>query len=169
MIKICKLRENAIVPTKRDADLGYDIYPNFKENYILINPQEIKMIPTGIASMIDKNYGVIIKERGSTGSKGLSVRCGVIDSNYRGEWFVAINNTQNKPIVICKKDYESDLQELLKQNNLDDCCVIYPYEKAIAQAIIVPNIVADIQEISETELKKDKTDRGDGKLGSSGK
>jgi hypothetical protein len=29
--------------------------------------------------------------------------------------------------------------------------------------------VADIQEISETELKEDKTDRGDGKLGSSGK
>ncbi len=169
MIKICKLRENAIVPTKREADLGYDVYPNFKENYILINPQEIKMIPTGIASVIDKNYGVIIKERGSTGSKGLSVRCGVIDSNYRGEWFVAINNTQNKPIVICKKDYESDLLELLKENNLNDCCVIYPYEKAIAQAIIIPNIVADIKEISETELNENTTERGKGKLGSSGK
>lgn len=169
MIKICKLRENAIIPTKREADLGYDVYPNFKENYILINPQEIKMIPTGIASVIDKNYGVIIKERGSTGSKGLSVRCGVIDSNYRGEWFIAINNTQNKPIVICKKDYKSDLLKLLKQNNLDDCCVIYPYEKAIAQAIIIPNIVTDFKEISEKELNENITERGKGKLGSSGK
>lgn len=169
MIKICKLRENAIVPTKREADLGYDVYPNFEENYILINPQEIKMIPTGIASIIDKNYGVIIKERGSTGSKGLSVRCGVIDSNYRGEWFIAINNTQNKPIVICKKDYESDLLELLKQNNLEDCCIIYPYEKAIAQAIIIPNIVTDFEEINEKELNENATERGKGKLGSSGK
>lgn len=169
MIKICKLREDAIVPTKREADLGYDVYPNFEENYVLINPQEIKMIPTGIASVIDKNYGVIIKERGSTGSKGLSVRCGVIDSNYRGEWFIAINNTQNKPIVICKKDYESDLLELLKQNNLEDCCVIYPYEKAIAQAIIIPNIVTDFEEINKNELNENTTERGKGKLGSSGK
>lgn len=42
-------------------------------------------------------------------------------------------------------------------------------EQTEVKAIIVPNIVADIQEISETELKKDKTDRGGGKLGSSGK
>lgn len=169
MIKFAKVRETAKIPTKEKENLGYDVYADFKEQYILINPNQVKMIPTGIASIIDENYGVIIKERGSTGSKGLAVRCGVIDSNYRGEWFIALNNTSEKPIIIAKEEHAEDIKEMLKDNDLDGCTIIYPYEKAIAQAVIIPNIIADVKEITYDELQQDKTTRGNGKLGSSGK
>ena len=168
-IQFAKVRENAKIPTKDKENLGYDVYADFKTQYMIINPNQIKMIPTGIASVIDENYGIIIKERGSTGSKGLSVRCGVIDSNYRGEWFITLNNTSEKPIVIAKKEYQEDIEKLLADNNLSDCTTIYPYEKAIAQAVIIPNIVADVEEITYEDLQANETSRGDGKLGSSGK
>lgn len=168
-IKFAKVRDGAKIPTKEKENLGYDVYADFKTQYMIINPNQVKMIPTGIASIIEDGYGIIIKERGSTGSKGLAVRCGVIDSNYRGEWFIALNNTSEKPIVIAKAEYEEEIEKLLDTNNLSDCTTIYPYEKAIAQAVIIPNIVADVETITYEELQADETSRGDGKLGSSGK
>ena len=118
-IQFAKVRETATIPTKDKENLGYDVYADFKEQYIFINPNQVKMIPTGIASIVDKDYGIIIKERGSTGSKGLAVRCGVIDSNYRGEWFIALNNTSEKPIIIAKEEYAEDIKQMLKDNGLN--------------------------------------------------
>ena len=159
-IQFAKLRNGATIPTKEKENLGYDVYACFDTDILKIKKGEIKMIPTGIASVIDEDYGIIVKERGSTGSKGLSVRCGVIDSNYRGEWFIAINNTTDHDIVIAKPNVPVSM-------GVND--VLYPYTKAIAQAIIVPNILADIKEITVEELEANKTSRGKGKLGSSGK
>jgi len=159
-IQFAKVRKEAIIPTKEKENLGYDVYACFDTDTLKIRKGEVKMIPTGIASVIDEDYGVIIKERGSTGSKGLSVRCGVIDSNYRGEWFIAINNTTDHDIIIAKPNVPVTTKE-------GD--VIYPYTKGIAQAVIIPNIVADVEEITVEELEANKTSRGKGKLGSSGK
>jgi phytoene dehydrogenase-like protein len=55
-IKFAKVRPNAIIPTKRLEDAGYDIYANFEEDYIVLNPHETKMIPTGIACACDTDY-----------------------------------------------------------------------------------------------------------------
>ena len=87
-VKFAKVKEGAIVPSKRDEDMGFDIYACFDEDYIKIDPHETKLIPTGIASACDPEYGFLLKERGSTGSKGIALRAGVIDSGYRNEWFV---------------------------------------------------------------------------------
>ena len=92
-VKFAKVRPTAKIPTKRVEDAGYDIYANFEEPFILINPHETKMIPTGIASACDTDYCFVLKERGSTGTKGMAQRCGIIDSGYRSEWFVPITNT----------------------------------------------------------------------------
>ena len=60
-VKFAKVRPTAIIPTKREEDAGYDIYANFDEDYIRINPHETKMIPTGIASACDTDYCFILK------------------------------------------------------------------------------------------------------------
>ena len=89
-VKFAKVKPNAIIPSKRDEDMGFDIYACFDEDYMVINPHETRLIPTGIASSCDSDYGFLVFERGSTGSKGIARRCGVIDSGYRNEWFISI-------------------------------------------------------------------------------
>ena len=165
-IKFAKVRPTAIIPTKREEDAGLDIYANCDEDYMIINPHETKMIPTGIASVCDKDYCLIAKERGSTGTKGIAQRSGVIDSGYRGEIMIPITNTTNKVIVIAKNGIViDDVYGAITPNDY----MIYPYEKAIAQLLVVPVPKVSIEEITYEELQAIPSDRGDGKLGSSGK
>jgi dUTP pyrophosphatase len=46
---------------------------------------------------------------------------------------------------------------------------VYPYSKAIAQALVVPVPKTEVEEIPYEELQKIKSERGMGKLGSSNK
>lgn len=156
-VKFAKVRPSAKIPSKRDEDMGFDIYACFDEEYMIIHPHETKLIPTGIASSCNSDYGFVLRERGSTGSKGIALRAGVIDSGYRNEWFVGLTNTTNKDVVIHK------------HNIVADDAIIYPYEKAIAQALILPVPKVEVEEISYDELKTIESKRGLGALGSSGK
>lgn len=163
VVKFLRVHDDASVPNKRDGDAGYDIYARFNDDYIFIAPHQTKMIPTGIASAFDKRYVAILKERGSTGVRGMGQRAGVIDSSYRGEWFVPITNHNDKPLVICKKECEDSFT--------DKDVVIYPYDKAICQVIFVPNPRLDIVELDQDtyhDIALEST-RGEGALGSSGK
>lgn len=164
-VKFAKVRPTAIIPTKRIEDAGYDIYANFNEDYIIINPHETKMIPTGIASACDTDYCFILKERGSTGTKGLAQRCGVIDSGYRSEWFVPITNTTDFPIIISKGMSLGEIFGEVIPNGV----IVYPYTKAIAQALLIPVPTVDIEEYTYDELKTIPSERGVGALGSSEK
>jgi dUTP pyrophosphatase len=154
-----KVRPTAKIPTKDDENMGYDIYADFKEDYILIQPHETKMIPTGICSAFSKKYGISLRERGTNGVKGIKVSAGQIDSGYRGEWFVAWTNTNVKDVVLTK-DVESWNEAFY---------IIYPYEKAIAQAKveIVPQV--EIVETTVLDIMQIESERGVGKLGSSSK
>ena len=162
-----KVRDTATIPSKRDEDGGYDVYADFKEDYIIIEPNELKFITTGIASAFSPEYRIVLRERGSTGSKGMAIRCGVIDSGYRDEWFVCINNTSNKTIIISKLDKK----ELIEQGiNVGEYhTIIYPYSKAIAQALLEETPKADIITVSYETLLTINSERGMGKLGSSKK
>ncbi len=162
-VKFAKVRPTAIIPTKRDEDAGFDIYADFEDDFIIIDPHTTTLIPTGIASACDTDYCFILKERGSTGSKGIAQRCGVIDSGYRNEWFVPITNTTNKKIAIVKKD--ADYIFIRNTSGY----TIYPYEKAIAQALVVPVPKVKAEELTYDELKEITSNRGMGALGSSGK
>ena len=162
-VKFAKVRPTAVIPTKRDEDAGFDIYADFEDDFIIIDPHTTTLIPTGIASACDTDYCFILKERGSTGTKGIAQRCGVIDSGYRNEWFVPITNTTNKKIAIIKKDADY----IFKRNTSG--YTIYPYEKAIAQALVVPVPKVKVEELTYNELKEITSDRGMGALGSSGK
>nr|DAF83651.1 MAG TPA: dUTPase [Caudoviricetes sp.] len=188
-IKFAKVKENAIIPTKTDENMGYDIYACFDEDYIEIRPQETKLIPTGIASCCSDDYGFIIKERGSTGSQGIAVRCDVIDSGFRGEWFIALTNTTKQTIRITKKvdkvqqgvaySGKEEKYYLGTNKNVDfvqndpfvygETLKLYPYNKAIAQAILVPVPKVKVEEVTYDEIKAIKSKRMNGQLGSSGK
>lgn len=163
-----KVKENAVVPTKDSWNAGYDIYPCFDEDYFVIKPNETKLVPTGIASAIDEGYYIQIQERGSSGSKGIKYSAGVIDSSYRGEWFLATTNTNSKPVLILKKDI-NEFDELSRKI-IEDGYIVYPYSKALFQGIVhcVHNEF-ESKEISFDELKEIPSQRGSGKLGSSGK
>ena len=170
MLYWAKVKENAIIPTKRDEDAGYDIYANFDENYRFIKSGETVMIPTGIASCIPVGYYMQIEERGSSGSKGMKYSAGVFDAGFRGEWNLMVTNTTDKVIAIikheCLEEHKTLFDDLVKR----DLMIVYPYEKAIFQAILhSTNNQVIPQEISYEELKNIPSERGTGRLGSSNK
>lgn len=169
IIKFAKVKPNAIIPTKRLEDGCYDIYACFEEETITIAPNEIKLIPTGIASAFSYKYRADLRERGGTGTKGMARRSGQIDSGFRGEWFFPINNTTNKYIVITKNlDMKKELSKMLNID-VDTMFTIYPYAKAIGQVALelVPDV--EIEEVSYEKLLNIKSERGLGCLGSSDK
>ncbi len=171
-VKFAKTKPNAIIPTKRLEDAGYDVYPCFDEDYIIIEPHTTAIIPTGIASACDTDYCFVLHERSSTGAKGMAQRCGIIDSGYRGEWGVPITNTNDVPIVICKKESITDFNDfasILLFPYGEANYILYPYEKAICQALVLPVPEVEIEEYTYEELKAIPSERGTGRLGSSGK
>lgn len=157
-----KVKENGVIPSKKDEDDGYDLYACFDEEEIVIEPNEKKIIPTGIISAFDKKYGCIIKERGSTGINTMAIRAGVIEGSYRGEWLIIINNTGKKDIIISNSLKDGKVIE-----NEDE--IIYPTSKAIAQACFYVKPQLNTVELTCDEIIKFDSIRGDGKLGSSGK
>lgn len=167
-IYFAKIREDAIIPTREEYNAGLDIYPCFDEDYMIINPGETKLVPTGIASAIPINYYIQIHERGSSGSKGIKYSAGVIDSSYRGEWFLATTNANTKPILITKIDIYS-LDENIREL-INNAYIVYPYSKALFQGVVhcVHNNLERV-EISYDDVLKIPSKRGSGKLGSSGK
>lgn len=172
-IYFAKTNPNAIIPSKREEDAGYDIYPCIDKD-IVIQPHTTVMIPTGIASACPNNYFFKLVERGSSGSKGIAQRCGVIDSGYRDEWFVPVTNTNDYPIVIpAEKDcnYTCNYTKFSADNyrRTNNYFIIYPFGKAIAQAVLLPVPKTKTTEISYDDLMKIESERGIGKLGSSGK
>ena len=167
-VYFAKIKPDAIIPSKRDEDMGFDIYACFDEDYIVINPHETKLVPTGLASACDPGYGFVVFERGSTGSKGIARRGGVIDSGYRDEWFIGLTNTTDMVMFISKLSAVDTYKAYYHDKNLE-ASLVYPYSKAIAQALVIPVPKANRQEIPYEDLKAIPSERGLGALGSSGK
>jgi dUTP pyrophosphatase len=187
IVYFAKTKENAIIPAKkRFGDGGYDLFACFDEPIIIIPPHDIKLIPIGIASAFSPEYVAIIKERSSTGKLGMAVRAGVIDSNFRGEWKVEIQNTINTFIIISKLS-EKETHDYIYNSNSDQFHVyqlywrkygceldedhykIYSFYNAIAQVVFLPVISPTILEISKDDLKDFDSERGEQMLGSTNK
>lgn len=192
-LMFAKVRPEAIIPTKEKENAGYDIYACFEEDYMIIPAHKTKLIPTGIASAVSDKYYLQVHERGSTGSKGMKYGAGVVDSSYRGEIFICINNVNDEDIIISKLNEEDFIKKYAITNHYcffdgesvikygeDDFDIIhvyddkldaifYPYSKAIAQLIVHEVPEMDVKEITYEELKSIPSKRGTGALGSSGK
>lgn len=149
-----KVKDDARLPTTQKGDAGYDLYPCFSQEYIIIQPNETTLIPTGVASCVPEGYVAIIFERSSIGSKGLARRAGVVDPSYRGEWFVGITNTTDKAVAIAK--------DKRKVSNMTGVGKVFSYVNAIAQFILFENSKFEIEEVEDLE----ETERGESALGS---
>ena len=141
-IKIKKLNENAIIP-KRGSEqaAGYDIYACTNAP-IVIAPHQTVKVGTGLSIEIPNGYfGAIFARSGLATKQGLrpSNCVGVCDSDYRGEYIVALHN------------------------DLDEPQVINPMER-IAQLIVVPYLAVEFNEVNELS----DTKRGENGFGSTG-
>ncbi len=164
-IYFAKLRPQAILPSKRLEDAGYDIYLCTGEEAIRLEPHETQALPAGIASACGPDYYFQIFERGSSGTKGIGQRCGVIDSGYRGEWFIPVTNHNPIPLYIAGPA----ARESLAAEEAAGLCLLYPAEKAIAQMVLLPVPKTRVQELPYDALCALASERGAGKLGSSEK
>ena len=159
-IRFARLREGAVIPSKREEDSDYDLYACFEEEEFVIPALSTRLIPTGLVSAFDKSLGVKFEERGSNTKWCGIVQAGVIDSGYRGEWLCAMYNGNGVPVHIRK-----DVQEVQR---LDDR-VLVPYGKAVCQFHVREILPVSVCEKSAEEILAERSERGEGRLGSSGK
>ncbi len=157
-INFAKTREDAVIPNKRAEDAGWDIYPVI-DTFVIIPPQATVKINTGIASAFSSEFVMVLKERSSTSKYGLSLVASVIDSGYRGEWLVAINNNSDETVVIYNEDNVNVERE-------DEATNYISSKKAICQALFLPVVAAEVEEVAYEELKDIKSERGLGGFGS---
>ena len=159
-IRFARLREGAVIPSKRDEDSDYDLYACFDEEEFVIPAFSTRLIPTGLVSAFDRNLGVKFEERGSNTKWCGIVQAGVIDSGYRGEWVCAMYNGNPVPVHITKA--VDEVERLADR-------VLVPYRKAICQFHVREILPTEIGEASPDEVLAVSSERGAGKLGSSGK
>ena len=145
-VKITKTKANAQLPTWGSTNAaGADLYACLSDEQmpmLTINPGQTVMVSVGIKTEFTPGFAALIHARsGLATKKGLAPanKVGVIDADYRGEWFVALHNHSNLPQII--EDGERIAQVLF-------------------QEVEHPEFV-EVKELSETE-------RGEGGFGSTG-
>ena len=142
-INIKKLNNNAKIPTRGSAEAaGYDLYACI-EKPITIPAHSTEKIGTGLAIEIPKGYfGAIFARSGLATKDGLRpANCvGCCDSDYRGEYIVALHNDTN------------------------EAKLIMPDER-IAQLVVMPYLAVKFNEVDELP----NTDRGEDGFGSTGR
>jgi dUTP pyrophosphatase len=141
-VKVKKLDERAIIPTYgTEFSAGADLYA-LPGEAITIPAHTTVLIHTGLSMEIPEGYaGLIFARSGMATKRGLAPanKVGVIDSDYRGEFMVALHN------------------------HTDSEAVVEGGER-VAQLSVVPFLKAEF-ELSD-ELSS--TDRGAGGFGSTG-
>lgn len=123
-----------------DGDAGVDLTSVAD---LTLKTGERALIPTGIAIAIPGGYGGFVQPRSGLAARHgitLTNSPGLIDSNYRGEIKVIVQNTGSDDFEIRKGD-------------------------RIAQLVVMPVAQADFEAVDELP----ESGRGEGGFGSSGK
>lgn len=137
-LKIKKLKENIVVPNyAHPGDVGLDVR-SLERIEIPAGGHYIFML--GFAMEFPDGNAAIFKDKSSISKAGLHVMGGVFDAGYRGEYNVHLVNLSDKPYTVEVAD-------------------------KIAQIIIYPVVIADIEEATELS----DTSRGEGRFGSTGR
>ena len=141
VVKFKKMDEKAKEPVYGSENAnGADL---FALNDYTINPGKTVKIQTGIALELNDDYaGFIMARSGMACKRGLAPanKVGLIDTDYRGEIIVALHNHGEETQIIRSGD-------------------------KVAQLVIIKLPQANFIEVEEL----DKTERGDGGFGSTGK
>lgn len=108
-IKFRRLENNRDMPLPRyesEGSSGMDIRAAVKDEVIL-DPGEIRMIPTGLAMSIPTGYEGQVRPRSGLALKhgiGMVNSPGTIDSDYRGEIGIILINWGQRPFKIKRGD-----------------------------------------------------------------
>lgn len=141
-VSVKRIRQNAILPTYATAcSAGADLYACLDEP-VTILPGQTVMIPLGYSMALPEGYaGLIFARSGLAAKRDLAPanKVGVVDSDYRGEFWVPLHNHGAQPQTVC-------------------------HGERIAQMIVTPYLTLDFL---ETETLPE-TERGAGGFGSTG-
>ena len=104
-LRVTKISDDVLIPTRATADsIGYDLYCYSQED-IVIEPNKIVIIPTGvIIEPPPGTYARIAPRSGLTVNNSLTTLAGVVDPDYRGEVKVVLQNFGESPQIIKNKD-----------------------------------------------------------------
>lgn len=142
-IAVKKLRENAIMPTfGSPGAAGADLYACLASP-VTVAPGETAFIPTGLAMELPVGYvGLVYARSGLACKRGLAPanKVGVIDSDYRGEFIVALHNHGIESQTVASGE-------------------------RIAQLVVTPILMPEYVETDSLSA----TQRGEGGFGSTGK
>lgn len=142
-VNIKLLRDEVSLPSyATEGSAAFDLIAAINEP-ITLKAGERKLIPTGIAISIPMGYVAVLCARsGLSAKKGIAAAngIGVIDSDYRGEIFFSAINLSSEDYTISKGE-------------------------RIAQLMIIPVCRAEFTVCDDL----DKTERGCGGFGSTGK
>jgi len=141
--KIKRVRDVELPRYAKPGDSGFDLVA---AEDTIIWPGETKVVQTGLAFEIPPGYELQVRPRsGMTRNTKLRVILGTVDSGYRGEVGVLVDNT-----------------EIPKAANMQ----AHVIEKGtrIAQGVIAPVITAHFEEVDELS----DSERGVGGFGSTG-
>ena len=142
-IKVKKLRPDAVLPTyESQFAAGADLHACLNAA-VTVEPGQTQFIPTGLSMEIPVGcVGLIYARSGLACKKGLAPanKVGVIDSDYRGEFMVALHNHGDQPQTVSPGD-------------------------RIAQLVIAPVFTPGFYEVTELS----DTQRASGGFGSTGK
>lgn len=144
-VKVKKLHPDAVIPEKKtDGAVGFDLV-TIEDTYLrtLNASDKADVVRTGLAFEIPDGYHMKLVLRSSTGMNTkirLANQVGIIDSDYRGELKLIVENPSRGVIKI-------------------------PKGARVAQCIIEKNIPVKFTEVD----KLSETKRGTGGIGSTGK
>ncbi|MGH0990674.1 dUTP diphosphatase [Bacillus cereus] len=142
--KIKRVRDVELPRYAKPGDSGFDLVA---AEDTIIWPGETKVVPTGLAFEVPPGYELQVRPRsGISRNTKLRVILGTVDSGFRGEVGVVVDNT-SKPSV-----FRSEAADVIEKGT------------RIAQGVIVPVVTAHFEEVD----KLSESDRGSNGFGSTG-
>lgn len=143
VLKLMRVREGAVLPKQATAgSAGYDLCACIDAPQT-IQPGARAVFPSGLAAEIPAGTAGFIFTRSGLGiKKGIHVTngVGVVDSDYRGECFIALHNDTEEPRTVRTGE-------------------------RIAQLVLLPYLPIEFDEVTDLP----ETARGEGGFGSTGR
>lgn len=163
VIKVKKLNDNAVIPVyAKQGDSGFDLVAC---EDVRVFRGTTTLVPTGLAFEIPEGYEMQVRPRsGVTIKTNLRVQLGTIDSGYRGEVKVIVDNKGKEDWTDRPRLLNGELDCVTKpKSHLSGAYLIKKGDR-IAQGVIVPVVKA---ELIETDSLSD-SERATGGFGHTG-
>lgn len=146
-LNVFKIRETAKLPHRaHPTDAGMDLFycPEHHDGWLSIKPGGSAVLETGLKIEVPNGFMLqIMNKSGVASKKQLVTGACVVDNGYNGEIFVNLQNIGTKPQVL------------------------EPGQK-IAQAVLIPVSIPQLNEVIDDNIYESATARGDGGFGSTG-